>query len=150
MKRLNPDKLTTTFDGVNRRNPIIPRQYTLTHSDETAELFLVVGRQISYQAIGPMRDEVIAKWRLCQGKYTLYGMVHVDDDTGIQTASAVRYKIFQREMPLALEAIRYGDRKFFETHPSLDQAQIWIAFVSCYPEFDELQYWGTPNRYVYY
>lgn len=49
MERLNPEKLTTTFSGVTPKNSIIPRKYTLTHSDLTAELFLTVGRQVAFQ-----------------------------------------------------------------------------------------------------
>ena len=148
MKRLNSKKLTTTFNGVTQRNPIIPRKYTLTHSDITAELFLTVGRQIAFEKIGPMRDEVVAKWQRFQNGYALYGLVQVDALEGKKAISAVRYKIFQQEMPLALEAIRFGDRKFFDTHPSLGNAPIWIVFASRYPEYNEVQYWNTPNKYM--
>lgn len=99
MERLNPEKLATTFIGVTPKNPIIPRKYTLTHSDLTAELFLTVGRQIAYEAIGSMRDEVMAKWRRFQNGYTLYCLVQVDALKGNKTISAVRYKILQQEMP---------------------------------------------------
>ena len=148
MERLNPEKLVTTFSGVTPKNPIIPRKYTLTHSDLTAELFLTVGRQIAYETITPMRDEVVAKWRRFQNGYALYGLVQVDALEGKKSISAARYKIFQQEMPLALEAIRFGDRKFFDTHPSLGNAPIWIVFASRYREYNEVQYWSTPNKYL--
>lgn len=135
MERLNPEKLTTTFDDVTQRNPIIPRKYTLTHSDITAELFLTVGRQIAFEKIGPMREEVVATWQRFQNGYALYGLVRVDAPKEHKTISAARYKIFQQEMPLALEAIRFGDRKFFDTHPSLGNAPIWIIFASRYREY---------------
>ena len=148
MERLNPEKLSTTFSGVTPKKPIIPRKYTLTHSDLTAELFLTVGRQIACGTLGPIRDEVVAKWRRFQNGYALYGLVQVDDMAGKKSISAVRYKIFQQEMPLALEAIRFGDRKFFEAHPTLGDAPIKIAFASRYPEYNDIQYWGTPNDYM--
>lgn len=148
MRALDPKKLTTTFNGVNPVNPIIPRKYTLTHSDITAELFLAVGWKFAYEAIGPMRDEVLAKWYRHQNGYALYGLVQVDSQNDNKTASASRYRVFQEQLPLALEAIRYGDRKFFRAHPALDDAPIWIAFSSVYPEYNGIQYWGTPSQYM--
>jgi hypothetical protein len=145
---LDPKKLNTIFNGVTPINPIIPRKYTLTHSDITAELFLAVGWKFAYEATGPMRDEVLAKWHRHQNGYALYGLVQVDSQNGNKAASAVRYKVFQQELPLAFEAIRYGDRKFFHAHPTLDDAPIWITFSSVYPEYNGIQYWGTPSKYV--
>ena len=40
--------------------------------------------------------------------------------------TAVRDAIFRRELPLALEAIRYGDSEFFMEYPQLENAPIWI------------------------
>lgn len=147
MKTLDPNKLSTTFNGVTPLNPIIPRKYTLTHSDVTAELFLAVGWKFAYEAIGPMRDEVLAKWYRHKNGYALYGLVHVDSQNKNKAESAVRYKVFQENLPLALESIRYGDRKFFRVHPTLDNAPIWIALSSVYPEYKGMQYWGTPSLY---
>ena len=148
MKRLNPKKLITNFSGVTKRHPIIPRRYTLTHSDITAELFLTVGREFAYEELTPERDEVLAKWRRYQNGYALYCRVQVDAKKGSKVISAARYKIFKRELPLALEAIRFGDKKFFESHPLLDHAPIWILFASNYQEYNGIQYWGTPSQYM--
>jgi hypothetical protein len=48
---------------------------------------------------------------------------------------------------LALEAIVYGDRKFFAAHPKLNNAQIWVHFDSTNPKYDKYENWGTPNDY---
>ena len=46
MKKLDPDKLLVEYKpGVTPISPIIPRRYTLTHSDETGELFLTIGSE---------------------------------------------------------------------------------------------------------
>jgi hypothetical protein len=69
MSRLKPEKLhvrfapSTTADG-----PVVPRRYTLTHSDVTGDLFLTIGpaydhKQISGLYTRFMRDEVLAEWR---------------------------------------------------------------------------------------
>lgn len=147
MKRLNPKKLTVTYrKGVTETEPIIPRRYTLTHSDITADLFLTIGLKYAYDEVNPMRDEVLAEWHRKKNGYALYVYVYVDGEFGSKV-SAVRNKIFVRELPLALEAIRYGDRAFFEAHPELDQSPIWIYFDSTIPRYNRIEYWGTPADY---
>lgn len=147
MKRLNPDKLNVEFrHGVTMTEPVIGRKYTLTHSDITAELFLTVGLQFAYDKFNSMRDEVLAKWKYYYGNPFLYAYVYVDGQFG-PAVSAVRNAIFRRELPLALEAVRWGDRTFFIAHPELDNAPIWIHFDSTNPEYNRFEYWGTPNDY---
>lgn len=147
MKRLNPDKLYVDFrTGVAMCQPVIGRKYTLTHSDTTADLFLAIGFQVAYDKINAMRDEVIAEWRMNNGFPFLYVYIYIDGQFG-SAASAVRNAIFRRELPLALEAIRYGDRGLFVFHTDLDNAPIWIHFDSTNPEYNRFENWGTPNDY---
>jgi hypothetical protein len=52
MERLNPEKLHVEFrPGVTEAEPIIPRRYTLTHSDITADLFLTIAPEYAYDKI---------------------------------------------------------------------------------------------------
>ena len=147
MKKLNPEKLSVTFgSGVTPLNPIIPRRYTLTHSDRTAELFLAIGNVYAYEEIGPMRDEVRGKWVLIADQYKLCTYVYVGGLSG-KAEARVRYQIFVKELPLALEALRYGDRLFFKNHPQLDCSPIFVHFQSIFPEFNHTEYWGTPAQY---
>lgn len=147
MKKLNPDKLYVEFrTGVTMTEPVIGRKYTLTHSDITADLFLTIGLQFAYDKVNAMRDEVLAEWRMNHGSPFLYVYVYVDGQFG-PLVSAVRDAIFRRELPLALEAIRYGDRKFFATHSELDNAPIWIHFDSTNPKYNRFENWGTPDDY---
>ncbi len=148
MKKLNPDKLYVEFrNGVTMTKPIIGRRYTLTHSDITADLFLTIGLDYAYDKISAMRDEVLGEWRMNQGFPFLYVYVYIDGQFD-PAVSAMRNEIFRRELPLALEAIRYGDRKFFAAHSELDHAPIWIHFDSTNPAYNQFEYWGTPNDYI--
>ena len=61
MIRLNPDKLHVEYMGVTPTEPIIPRRYTLTHSDMTADLYLTLGLDFAYHKLTPMRDEVMGE-----------------------------------------------------------------------------------------
>ena len=69
MSRLNPASLSVRFrDGTTAEGPLLPRRYTLTHSDSTGNLFLTIGRDYDRQQISGwytrlMRDEVLAEWQ---------------------------------------------------------------------------------------
>jgi hypothetical protein len=93
-----------------------------------------------------MRDEVLAEWRTNNGIPFLYVYVYVDGQFG-PVVSAVRNEIFRRELPLVLEAIRYGDRMFFTAHPELGNAPVWIHFDSANPVYNRFENRGTPNDY---
>ncbi len=148
MKKLNTEKLSVKFEnGVTSVKPIIPRRYTLTHSDKTAQLFLVIGLTYAYENITSERDEVLAEWKFINNQYVLNAFCYVGGEKNKDIA-ALRYKIFVRELPLALEAICYGDRKFLEIHPMLKDSKIIVYFNSIYPEFNGVKYFGTPKDYL--
>ena len=147
MARLDPTKLSTEFlPYTNEIEPIIPRKYTLTHSDITAELFLTIGSIFACYKLNPSRDEVLAEWIKIDSQFILYVYVQVDGPSGT-SMSPIRYEIFRRELPLALEAIRYGDRVLFEAHPKLDSARIIIFFNSSVPTLNRIEDWGQPKDY---
>jgi hypothetical protein len=147
MKRLDPDKLSVEFgSGVTPTDPITPRRYTLTHSDITAELFLTIAQKYAYNQINPNRDEVLAEWRVDEYGYYLYSSVLVDGEFGLVKAF-IRNRIFIQELPLALEAIVYGDRDFFKAHPNLNKSPIYVNFISSYPAFSRTEYWGKVSTY---
>ena len=142
MGRLNPEKLFVEFrQGVTPTEPIILRRYTLTHSDLTAELFLTIGQDYAVDKITAMRDEVLAEWKEQNNQYVF--LAHVDVDGLTPDRQAIRNAAFRRELSLALEAIRYGDRRFFGAHPNLDQAPIFVYFHSAIPQFNGVENWGT-------
>jgi hypothetical protein len=152
MSRLTPDKVhvrlapSTGTDG-----PVIPRRYTLTHSDVTGELYLTVGAdydraQISGLYTRLMRDEVLAEWHDDGDGPALHVYCHVSGGLVLGPA-ALRYAIFRRELPLVLEVLRYGDGKLYDAHPDLDAAPILVHFRSCRRRYRKVQRWGTPADY---
>jgi hypothetical protein len=149
MSKLNPEKLSVEFrEGVTNSEPIIPRRYTLTHSDITAELFLTIGLEYAYDKITAMRDEVLGEWIKKEEGYFYHVYLNVDGESGSE-ATAIRDFIFRRELPLALEAIRYGDSEFFSAHTELDSSPIIVFFRSNNPEFNKVENWGTFSDYVF-
>lgn len=134
-------------DGVTTTEPVTPRLYTLTHSDLTGELFLTIGMHYAWDKINPMRDEVLAEWKLIRNSLYYCVYVYIDQGQNDLSLSTKRNEIFRRELPLALTAIRYGDRLLFNKHPTLDYAPIMINFLSVYSQFARQENWGTFNRY---
>ena len=152
VSRLNPDKLHVRFEaGAAPEGPLIPRCYTLTHSDSTGELFLTIAPEVDQKQISGwytrlMRDEVLAEWQDGEDGPALHLFCHVSGGLAFGGAS-MRYGIFQRELPLVLEAFRFGDRGLFETQPDLDRAPIWIHFQSTNRRYHKTERWGTPADY---
>lgn len=147
MEKLNPEKLTVEYrTGVSETDPVIGRKYTLTHSDTTAELFLTIGLDFAYDQVTKMRDEVLAEWWTDKGIPFLYGTVSVDGEMS-SVFTSIRDTIFRKELPLALEAIVYGDRALLEKYPELENAEIWIYFDSVSPKYNKYEYWGRVKDY---
>jgi hypothetical protein len=152
VSRLRPEKLHVRFAGdVGPEGPITPRRYTLTHSDTTGDLSLTVGldydrRQFSGWYTRLMRDEVLAEWRADDDGPSLHVYCHVSGGLVFGTAGW-RYAIFRRELPLVLEAFRYGDRALFAAHPALDAAPIRIHFQARQRRYHRVEQWGKPADY---
>ena len=152
MSRLNPEKLHVQFaPGTAPDGPVTPRCYTLTHSDATGDLFLTIGPDYDRQQTAGwqtrlMRDEVIAEWRDGAEGPALHLHCHVSGGLVLGQAG-MRDAIFRRELPLVLEAFRFGDRRLFEAHPELDQAPIWVHFHATQARYDQTEPWGVPADY---
>ena len=152
MSQLNPHKLHVSFkEGVTHEEPLIPRTYTLTHSDSTGDLFLTVAQQYNLPQISGwytrfMRDEVLAHWDVEEGLPCLHVHCHVSGGFILGTAGW-RESIFRRHMSMVLESFRYGDRKLFAAHPKLDTAKILIHFHRARSRQDKIEDWGQPKDY---
>ncbi|NMD72618.1 hypothetical protein HHO41_20480 [Bacillus sp. DNRA2] len=149
MSKFDPKKLFVEYmDGVKEIKTVIPRRYTLTHSDTTGELFLAIGSHYAWNKIQPMRDEVLGEWKSngCSLYYHVY--LYIDRGEYTHQESKKRNEIFRRELPLALTAIRYGDRFLFDAYPQLNQASIIVNFTSAYPQFSRQENWGTFNSFT--
>jgi hypothetical protein len=152
MERLNPEILHVMYlTGTTPENLVLPRLYTLTHSDRTGELFLTIGGQYDKQQISKlytrlMRDEVLAELADDGGRLVFKVYCHVSGGFIIGTAKW-RYNIFHSELPLVLEAIRYSDRTLFEKNPQLDNTPVLICFQSTDSRFNRVENWGVMADY---
>lgn len=147
MSRLNPQKLHANYlPGVEPETTIVPRRYTLTHSDVTGNLYLTIGpdynlRQISGWYTRFMRDEVLAEWKDNQERASLHVYCHVSGGL-VFGRVGWRDAIFRSEMPLVLEAIRYGDITLFAANPRLDHAPALVHFQASKSRYNKTEAWG--------
>ena len=149
MFKFQPSKLNVDYKGnVGTKEPIIPRKYTLTHSDETGELFLSIGNNYDLDQINyGVRDEVLGCWEK-DDKYYLFITLELDNGEDL-TNTIKRDKIFREEIPLALMAIVYGDSIFLENNSELYEAPVRVKFNSKVSEYDTLEEWGMVKDYKY-
>jgi hypothetical protein len=152
MKSLNTSKLhVTDLTGTNRGIGDLPRRYTLTHSDLTGDLFLTISndynkKQMSRWYTKLMRDEVLAELIKTEGSLELRVYCHVSGGLVFGTAKW-RSDIFHRELPMVMEAIRYGDRNLFETNRDLDQTPVNVYFCSHKSIYNKVENWGVIADY---
>ncbi|MGG5463273.1 staygreen family protein [Clostridium sp. B9] len=144
----NPRRLSVEFrTGITDEKPVEGRKYTLTHCDETGELFLTVALTYAYDKINSMkRDEVFGEWKRVDKRFIFKIYVYVDGNGG-KADAAKRERIFRKELPLALSAIKYGDRKFLEDNKNLLDSPIIVRFISAYDEFNKIENYGTFRNY---
>lgn len=147
MKKIDPDKVNVEFrDRVMPLGPIHERKYTMTHSDETAELFVTIGTKYANDKMIDIRDEVLLAFEFSSAGLLLMGEVIVDGE-GIPGNAERRNEIFAREMGTALQAIRYADADFYQANPALDHVPVYIWFRSDDPAYNKLYDYGTMSEY---
>jgi hypothetical protein len=153
VNRLRPDQLQVRrIPGTAADGPVVPRCYTLTHSDWTGKLFLTVGptydrAQVRGWYTRLMRDEVLAEWRAGEEGPALHIHCHISGGLVLGRAGW-RDEIFRHELPLVLEALRYGDRTLYVAHPVLDDAPVIVHMHSRKAKYDRTEGWGTPSEYA--
>ncbi|MFJ7638248.1 staygreen family protein [Peribacillus sp. NPDC097264] len=149
MPEFHPEKLTVKF--MPPTTPCLPvdgRKYTLTHSDETGDLYLTIGTQYECSALdAKKRDEVLANWDASLGQYLLTVNVFVDGLENEYDQAKARYTIFQQNLDLAITAIINGDKEFYCFFPWLIDCPIHVQFQSGFPEFNQRIFYDTPRCY---
>ena len=152
MPSLKAEKIHVTYlPGVSEFCPLTPRYYTLTHSDRTGDLFLSVGtcydsKKLSDLYTRFMRDEVIAELKNEDGELSLNVHYHVCGGFVFGWAK-LRYKIFCRFISYNVQAIRFGDKAFFEKNPEFSKARVLIHFHSSNKKYEKTEEKGILSKY---
>jgi Staygreen protein len=128
---------------------VLPRRYTLTHSDATGDLFLTVGAAYDWTAlttwqVRAMADEVVAEW--VEGPKLV---VHCRAQGGwLLFRTKTRMEMFRGYMPMVLQAMHYGDRAYLEAHPELEAANVEVKWHFRGKRRDECESLGTLGEYA--
>ncbi len=152
MPELKPEKVHVQFAaGVTPEGPLVPRCYTLTHSDKTGDMFLTVAPQVDQQQCAGwytrfMRDEVLGEWQESADGPALHIFCHVCGGVVFGNAG-LRDWIFRHELPYSLQVLRFGDAALFQARPELDSAPVWLHFESDNARYRKFERWGVPADY---
>ena len=146
MKGLDKNKIFIEYrNKITAIAPLIPRRYTLTHSDETGDLFVTIGSDYAYDKTTSLRDEVYAEWNKNSDGYQYTEYLYLDGST--LEESKRRNEIFRRELPYAFSTLAYANKELLKKYPELTNAPITVYFLSNYNEYNRIENWGTFSDY---
>ncbi len=147
MRKLESTKVFAQYrDIVSPYEPVQKRKYTITHSDETGELFVFIALKYAEDQVTGMHDEVRISWDKGRHGAVLVGYVIIDGE-GVVGNADIRNTIFLKEMPTALQALRQADRFLFEKYPFLDNTPVYIHFISQSSIFNKTYQFGVIGDY---
>lgn len=152
MSDFDPSKLHVSFEGASEyQDSLMPRCYTLTHSDRTGDLFLTIGRSYNEDQISDwytklMRDEVLGEWQTGDPP-SLHIHLHVSGGFVLGPANW-RDGIFKQHLPMVLSAICYGDRAFLRRNPALLTSPFRVHFHAKQDGLDRVEEWGNVKAFL--
>lgn len=150
MDKLDPNKLIIDFKrGISQDGPIIPRNYTVTHSDDTGDILITVAKDYDKTHVTDKRDEVYAKWCKNGKEYALCLYLSVDGNERDKNKITKRNRMFREGLPLVITAIRQGDLELIKKHNNLDESDVFIKFDSRFEDFYKVENWGKVKNYKY-
>nr|DAD22723.1 TPA_asm: hypothetical protein HUJ06_024186 [Nelumbo nucifera] len=120
--RFEASKLKVVFigEGMDKYTGIVPRTYTLSHCDITADLTLSVSNAINLDQLRGWynKDDVVAEWKKVKEEMFLHVHCHV------------------------LKAVLHGDSILFKEHPELLETLVWVYFHSSSKKYNRVECWG--------
>ncbi|KAL3840057.1 hypothetical protein ACJIZ3_024648 [Penstemon smallii] len=145
--RFEASKLKVLFMGeeVGTTSRIVPRTYTLSHCDFTANLTLTISNIIPRDQLKGWykKDDVVAEWTEVNNNLFLNVHCYVSGpNTLSDMAAEFRYHIFSKELPLVLEAVLYGDSDLFNSRQELMDALVRVYFHSSSKKYNRTECWG--------
>lgn len=150
MDKLDSSKLIIDFKkGISQSGPIVPRNYTVTHSDETGDILVTVAKEYDKTHITAKRDEVYGRWREHGKDYALCLYLSVDGNERDRNKIEQRNRSFREALPLVITAIRQGDLGLIKKYNKLDESDVFIKFDSRFEDFYKVENWGKVKNYKY-
>lgn len=119
----------TTIDDI--KDPIL-RKYTLTHSDETGQRYLHIGKTYAEEEYGKLNDQILAKWYFPDDNIPFEKSFIIACFLDCENSSLSlddRYSKFVEHMPRAISAIINGDQEFIIKNKLLESV-VSVYFIS--------------------
>jgi hypothetical protein len=134
---IDPNKLFSTYSNVSHTKFDYPRFYTITHSDETGDIFMDIGDQPNKKLLNDpqtlkFQDQVIGEWitnMLILEVVLFRKNIPFDED--------FRLKIFNRELPRVIKIIKYLECSMFNRNPGLLDSKIVVIYRSDNGDYSE-------------
>ena len=120
-------------EEVGKSTRIVPRTYTLSHCDFTANLTLTISNIIHRNQLKGWynKDDDVAEWTEVNCDLFLNLHCYVSGPNSLSDMAAeFRYHIFSKELPLVLEAVLYGVSDLFQERQELMDALVIVYFHS--------------------
>ena len=151
MSNLNPNKLHVKFVDLDEDKFSLPRTYTLTHSDQTGDLFLTVSKKYDKKQISNlytkfMRDEVLGQWKIKEGLKDLNLYFHISGGIIFGWAK-LRDNIIRSHLKMVFQSIRFGEKNLIKKNPALDFSPILAHFKSNRKKFNTIEQFGQLKDY---
>ena len=151
MSNLNPNKLHVKYIDLEENIFLLPRKYTLTHSDRTGSLFLTISKNYDKKQISGwytkfMRDEVLGEWLLNNKKEELHLYFHISGGFVFGWAK-LRDDIIRSHLKMVFQSIRFGEKTLIQKYPKLDQSPIFAHFQSKRKKFNKIEQFGQLKDY---
>ncbi|KAA8546483.1 hypothetical protein F0562_002778 [Nyssa sinensis] len=145
--RFEASKLKVVFTGeeIDKYAGVMPRTYTLSHCDFTANLTLSISTDIRLDQLKGWysKDDVVAEWNQVKGDMYLDVHCYVSGpNLLLDLAAEFRYHIFSKELPLVLQAVLHGDSVLFREHQELMDAIVRVYFHSGLKKYNRAECWG--------
>lgn len=145
--RLNPYLLPIFYESSDIiTNLNLPRKYTSTHNDTTAEIYISIGHDynkylLSSEEVINNQTQVTGKWIYNQDKHRHEIHLQVDVSTIKNPNAELRNTIFCAELGPVLEGIAFAETALLEKHPKLGNTRILVHFKSIDEKYDRIEKW---------
>lgn len=151
MSNLKPNKLHVKFDNIEEDEFSLPRKYTLTHSDQTGDLFLTISEKYNEKQISDlytkfMRDEVLGEWKIKGEKKELHLYFHIRGGFIFGWAK-LRDNIIRSHLKMVFQSIRFGEKNLIQENPNLNLSPIFAHFKSNRKKFNTIEQLGILKDY---
>ncbi|MFW9922243.1 MAG: staygreen family protein [Candidatus Thorarchaeota archaeon] len=151
MSSLNPKKLHVEYMDSKNNEFSLPRKYTLTHSDQTGDMYLTIGKHYNDEQISNwytkfMRDEVLGEWLIKNNQKELHLYFHICGGFIFGWAK-LRDTIIRSHLKLVFQSIRYGEKELIQIYSELDLSPIYAHFNSKNKKYRVIEQHGFLQDY---